>query len=196
MRELPFASPVLGHKSEIAPTRCEVCGQLWPTTAEYFLLDENLIAKYPCCLECVRTDRRRKDAKRKEETRDTVKRLLTEQKLGKLSMPDEQSICGTMFKKFGGLERFCQTWKEQIDSAIARQPGSKTVLDQFFAMFKMATAVGDRVQKQVGAMSDQQLSEELDEMAAELVDRMQERQTEVIEANEVEVVEEEDDGTA
>jgi len=174
-RELPFAAPVMGHRSTIAPTRCLVCGELRPTTAENFVLDENLIAKAPCCLECVRTDRKRRDAKHNEAVKDTIKRLLTRHKLGQLSMPDEQAICSKMFEKFGGLDRFCDDWKTQIDAAVKARPGSKNVLDQFMGMFKMATAVGDRVQQNVGSLTDQQLQEELDDMAMVLFDRIREQ---------------------
>ncbi len=47
-------------------------------------------------------------------------------------------LCQTMVSAFGSTEEFVQAWREQVEEARSKKPGSKKVLDFFLAVMRMA----------------------------------------------------------
>jgi len=75
----------------------------------------------------------------------------------RLDVPRISQIGATMFDLMGGVDEFCRKWKDQLDAAILRMPGSKTVLDEFRAITRLTQLSAASID---GAMTPSNLSDE------------------------------------
>jgi len=81
-----------------------------------------------------------------------------------------EQIADTMISKMGGVEKLCGQWKDQIDEAAERKPGGKTVLDQYYAIFKMS-ALANKDRREEDDLTRKTMSE-LNEAILEYVGRV------------------------
>lgn len=86
----------------------------------------------PCCRPCrkmrTREKARRRVAREKQiQFRDAIQRLRGQS----IKAPHVSEVWAELVTTWGGLTKFVQEYKAQIDVAIANNPGSKVVLDAF-----------------------------------------------------------------
>ena len=76
-------------------------------------------------------------------------------------------------KSFGGLKAFCAEWMRHINDAATDRPGSKLVLDAFYAVgIRLTSLSADHRQSapDLASLTDDELEEEIGKMVANLLD--------------------------
>lgn len=102
---------------------------------------------------------------------ERVKELVAAMHAQHANAPHISELCDSMLAQFGGLEGFAASWKEQIDEAVDKNPGSKTVLDQYYAVAKligMSTAYRATA-KDIAAMTDDEIDAERERLIPALL---------------------------
>lgn len=160
----PFPDAEIGLE-ETPQARCTVCKQVKPATDEEFeRLASGRLREH--CRNCEGPAREIRQAlKRARQVRAAAVGIVAATRGNKVDAPGIMMIYAGMMKEFGGVAKFCNAWKGEIDVARKERPGSKTVLDQFYAMFKMGALVGEQTLRVVGDLTDEELGEELAEVA-------------------------------
>lgn len=74
---------------------------------------------------------------RRQQTETALRGLVSTIKGNRIDVPHISELTAQMIKRFGGLEQMTVEWKTCIDAAMRANPGSKTVLDQFYALAKL-----------------------------------------------------------
>ncbi len=162
---------------------CSHCGKQKPTTA--FRTPTSVVCKV-----CVRSKNRGGQVQR-------LKDLLAEQFVAaargdRLDAPRISQICAEMFKRQGGLEKFCEKWSNQIDKVAEERPGSKLALDQFRALANLAKDSTTSIDEANAAtdLTDEDLNQIMQNYVETAVARAIDRDIPLLEDDS-----EEDDGT-
>lgn len=85
--------------------------------------------------------------------------LMTDLKEGRIDRVSAVSLAGKLVKRLGGEEGIADKWAEQINEAIERSPGSKTVLDAFKQIKDMVVAIDPVMNgiNELASMNDEQV---------------------------------------
>lgn len=75
--------------------------------------------------------------RRKEDVRMASRQIVAEARRDKINVPHICELTAELLETFGSLREFCREWKSQIDEAGIANPGSRTVLDQYYAVAKL-----------------------------------------------------------
>jgi hypothetical protein len=79
------------------------------------------------------------------------------------------ALCNAMVDRFGGLDRFCAAWVEQIDTAKRDRHGGRRVLNSFLAIVRLLeSADANRPDSDVSRMTDEELEEEMGALLARM----------------------------
>jgi hypothetical protein len=72
-----------------------------------------------------------------------------------------EALCGRMFAKFGGVDKFAAAWKANLDAAPR---GSRGAFDTYFALFRLMETVDARrrAESDVSGLTDEELRAEYD----------------------------------
>jgi hypothetical protein len=114
------------------------------------------------CKECEKRAPALKDEEWKQERlRQGLHRLVMASRGNSAKCPDLDEVCGEMVKLFGGADEFAKRWFDAIQAAATKNPGSKTHLDQFYAIMKMIGAAqeGRREKEDLEQATEEQLEE-------------------------------------
>ena len=136
-------NPFAGAFDETGPlgdeldVQCPECNRLLPHDA--FDLDERGQPDV-MCRECratlpVRCEEAERRRRRQGQLEAGIHRLIAAAMLDKPSVPSVESLCAELFKKFDGVQGLATEWKADHDAA---KPGSKTRLDNYRAMVRLA----------------------------------------------------------
>lgn len=74
---------------------------------------------------------------KRQQTETALRGLVSSMRGNRIDVPHISELTAQMIKRFGGLEQMTVEWKSCIDAAIKANAGSKTVLDQFYALAKL-----------------------------------------------------------
>jgi hypothetical protein len=72
------------------------------------------------------------------ERENSLKMFVAKLRGDRIDAPHISEVCEQMFKRFGGVEAFSIEFHRQIQKAVEAKPGSKTVLDAYYAVVKLA----------------------------------------------------------
>ena len=136
---------------------CVTCGMPYPE--ESFGRNTDNTARLDCP-KCRRAIEKEGDQKRLSRDKSRVFSELARRLRGdKINVPHTAELAASMLATYGTLEEFCREWKSEIDAAPA---GSKTKLDQFYAIAKLiAESTRQRDSRpDLDGMSDEDLSNE------------------------------------
>ena len=164
---------------------CSHCGKQKPTTA--FRTPTSVVCKI-----CRRSANRGGQVQR-------LKDLLAEQFVAaargdRLDAPRTSQICAEMFKRQGGVEKFCDKWSAQIDEVIEKRPGSKLALDQFRALVNLAKDSTSSIDEANAAakLSDEEIDRIMQDCVETVVARVVDQGIPLLEDDSEEL---DDDGT-
>lgn len=124
------------------------------------------------CTECWSSRHRRRKERRRNRDRSQklqagIKRIVSAAIAQDTRVPEITEVCSEMYKVFGGMQEFVRSWKNQIDLAA---DGSKTKLDQFYAIFKMTAQAAAEQKKYANfeEMSDEELEKVIQDFTLRL----------------------------
>jgi len=115
------------------------------------------------------------DATKMMQVRDFAKKLAAESRGKQIESPHIAEVNAGMFKRFGGVEGFCNAWYGQMQIAIATKPGQRIVLDQFAELVKLAKAATENRNSapDVANLTDEELGREMLRMVMAAQDSLQ-----------------------
>ena len=102
----------------------------------------------------------------------------------RIEAPHISEICEGMLGLFGGVEGFCKKYHGQITEAIARQPGSRQVLESFARITSLVEA-STRMRMtapDVFDMSDEELEREIQYQVVKVINQ---KETDLLEHEEL-----------
>ncbi len=136
---------------------CVTCQHLQPATD---FVDTIGGLKHESCRKCRTSD---EDAERTLQVRGIAKHLVAEARGTHIKSPHITEVNAGMFKRFGGVEGFCNEWKKHIDILLATRPGSKVALDQFTDLMRLAKFATEHrsTAPDVATITDAELLEEM-----------------------------------
>ena len=160
----PFADPVVGELP-LVPTECPICKCVFPSTHDYWVFD-NGKPKGPC-LGCIKSFPARQALEEKTNAlQRAMQQFVAASRANTLKTPAIAELYGGVIAELGGVEEVCRLWAYHINVAATTKPGSKTVLDQFYGLFKMGVSVGTHNMKDVESLTDDELVSEVTEIFA------------------------------
>lgn len=114
------------------------------------------------CLECTGGYHSKALRLRKQQRASQVRTLVSALQQ-RNTAPHISQLCESMIALYGGVENFALFWKEQIDEAVERMPGSKTVLDNIYGIVKLVNMSSQHtmVARDIANMSNEELELEI-----------------------------------
>ncbi|MEA3351199.1 MAG: hypothetical protein U9Q82_11295 [Chloroflexota bacterium] len=143
--------------------QCATCGEMRPTTE---FRDAPGAPLFASCRKCRKGELALLDQRGKQ-VKNLAKQLVAEARGEYIKSPHITEINAEMFKQAGGVKEFCELWWEQIKEAIVTKAGSRTVLDQFTNISKLAKAATELRDSapDVSYMTDEELGQEMLKLA-------------------------------
>lgn len=90
------------------------------------------------CRACELEDKERQAKQEKNDEVDfAMKQLVATLRGSKIDAPHISELCEKIVKEFDGLDGLAKLYRQQVEAAIAKKPGGKTVIDSMGAIFKL-----------------------------------------------------------
>lgn len=156
-----FAPEVVTH---VLDSWCVTCNQLRPATE---FQDTVGGPKHESCRKCRTSD---DDRAKSLQVKDLAKQVVAEARGTHIKSPHITEVNAGMFERFGGVEGFCDRWKEHIDIMLATRAGSKVALDQFTDLMRLAKFATEHrsTAPDVATISDAELLEEMTSLVGKI----------------------------
>lgn len=143
--------------------RCPVCEQLKPLHPDHFPLKKDGLPGKMCLMCEIEAPERKKRVENTVRAKKLVRQLVATSRNTATRCVHPAEISLELFEQMGGLEAFCKLWRDQFFEAMQNDPGSRTVLNQFNEMAKLA-GIATGLQQHapdVASMSEEQLAHEV-----------------------------------
>jgi hypothetical protein len=153
---------------------CSFCGKTKKLSDFYAHKGKKTNGQSSWCKSCQESDRKKKTAdERKKGRQDMFKELVADIRGDRIEVPHPTEVAAEMYEQFGGLKAFCAEWMRHINDAATDRPGSKLVLDAFYAVgIRLTSLSADHRQSapDLASLTDDELEEEIGKMVAGLLD--------------------------
>jgi len=159
------------------PRECNRCHVVQPREA---FRDDPRGYPREICREC---ERHNPDHRRQRDLAAGLRGLVARANRQTTKPADLSEFCNEMLDKFKGLSEFCQFWHQQIQTAATEKPGSKTVLDSCYTIYKMhvAAATEQRERIPLETATEQELEEAITSFALSVVRAPEDGEAEIAE---------------
>ena len=110
--------------------------------------------------------------------KELAKRMAASAKGKHIDSPHITELNAEMYALFGGVKGMARAWYDQIQIAVVERPGSKTTLDQFAELARLAKFSTEHRSSapDVATLTDQELGEEMLKLAMDLIPKLEEEQ--------------------
>ncbi len=125
---------------------------------------------FDSCRGCRKSDLVEQNVRGKQ-VKDLAKQLVAEARGEHINSPHITEINAGMFKRAGGVDKFCEMWWDHIKLAMVDRPGSKNVLDQFVNIARLAKAATEHRDSapDVASLTDEELGREMLKLAQQVL---------------------------
>jgi hypothetical protein len=90
-----------------------------------------------------------------------------------VDVPHVTKLVDSLYDRFGGFDSFVGQFYDQLEKAIEKNPGSKTVFDQFRMVFNLNIEANKMDgESQLGKMSDDELVDYMWDLMVQRIDDM------------------------
>ena len=144
---------------------CERCKQSWP-------IEEYVPIRDVICKHCRELEKKEAIAKKEiEQARALMSEALAISDIGPNSRsPTLDEVCGRIVAKFGGLDRFVDTWYEQFHTALITRPGAVSNLQHFSQLMRLiGEAQKGKREDELASMTIQQIEQEQKRLTLDLL---------------------------